>query len=594
MTRPRRLGALLVASALTAFAVPAADGAVVPAGVQAGATAVQAAAQTPAATKHASSAPCNVGIPIIGGAVSTITNAACSIGSTVAHGVGSIVSDIGNSILDGVASWLIGAATAITSFVAEQMRSTTTPALQSSWFEAQFAPIAALGGALALLVALVALGSAALRRSPDALAATVVSVVRAGFGTGVIIALTMIGLQIADGISTDILAGSTHTFWTTVSTAWGHQGFGGFGSSALAALIALVEVFGALFVWLELIVRGAVIYIAVLFFPVALAASIWPPLAGWTGRLGRLLLLFVMLKPVTLIVLSLAGNAAASGLSLTGGASASVGTILAAVVIFALAAFAPWALMYLLSADAESVWTAGAVRSGAGGAVAGTQGRSLRSGGGLANLRSGASGGESGGGGASGGDGGSGSPSTGGGRGGSGGDTPLAGGSNGSGAQVGAASGGSSAGSNGGAAAVAGVIGGGSVAAAAGMNASASRTGSPGVASDGARAGRATHTAETSSAGGAKRDRAGGGSSGTADPAQPHNGSAVVRGERNAGPTAASDGRDRSAPAPSGQRGPRAPARRSDAAAQTPHGGRSATTPERSARTPPRPGGGRA
>ena len=131
------------------------------------------------------------------------------------------------------------------------------------------------------------------------------------------------------------------------------------------------------------------IYIAVLFFPVALAASIWPPLAGWTGRLGRLLLLFVMLKPVTLIVLSLAGNAAASGLSFSGGASASVGTILAAVVIFALAAFAPWALMYLLSADAESAWTGGALRAGAGGAVAGTQGRSVRNGGGLANLRSG-------------------------------------------------------------------------------------------------------------------------------------------------------------------------------------------------------------
>ena len=417
-----------------------------PAGVQPGATAVQAAVQAPAATKHASSAPCNVGIPIIGGAVSTITNAACSVGSTVAHGVGSIVSGIGNSILDGVASWLIGAATAITSFVAEQMRSTTTPALESSWFEAQFAPIAALGGALALLVTLVALGSAALRRSPDALAATVVAVVRAGFGTGVIIALTMIGLQIADAISTDILAGSTHTFWNTVSTAWGQQGFGGFGSSALAALIALVEVFGALFVWLELIVRSAVIYIAVLFFPVAFAASIWPPLAGWTGRLGRLLLLFVMLKPVTLIVLSSAGNAAASGLSLSAGASGSVGTILAAVVIFALAAFAPWALMYLLSADAESAWTAGAVRAGAGGAVAGTQGRSLRSGGGLANLRS-APGEAEAAAAASGGDGGGGSPSAGGGPGGSGGDTPLGGGSNGSGARVGAASAGSRVGS---------------------------------------------------------------------------------------------------------------------------------------------------
>ena len=79
-------------------------------------------------------------------------------------------------------------------------------------------------------------------------------------------------------------------------------------------------------------------------------------------------------------------------------------------MIFALAAFAPWALMYLLSADAESAWTGGALRAGAGGAVGGTQGRSLRTGGGLANLRSGARGG-AGGGGGSGGSAGGGSPS---------------------------------------------------------------------------------------------------------------------------------------------------------------------------------------
>jgi type IV secretion system protein TrbL len=487
----RQLGLVLAALTIAAVGVPVAGAAVVPAGVQAG-RAFQAGVQAHAATARKGGAPCNVGIPIIGGAVSTITNAACSVGTTIASGVGSVVSGVGDSVLDAVASWLIGAATAITTFVAAQMRSTTTPALQSSWFEAQFAPIAALGAAFALLVTLIALGSAALRRSPDALAGTLIAVVRAGFGTGVIVALTMIGLKIADAISADILASSPHAFWSTVSTAWGQHGFGGFGSSALAALIALVEVFAALFVWIELIVRDAVIYIAVLFFPVALAASIWPPLAGWSGRLGRLLLLFVMLKPITLIVLSLAGNAAASGLTLSAGAGESVGTILAAVVIFALAAFAPWALMYLLSADAESAWAGGALRAGAGTAVAGTQGRSVRNGGGLANLSSGAatSGGAGGGGESAGGPGGGSSPADGGG-GGAGGGSPGAD----------SAGGGSSVGAAGGGAAAAGVIGGGSVAAAAGMRSAGTRAGS---------------TITTSGSGGSASPRNGGGDEGGA------------------------------------------------------------------------------
>ena len=96
-----------------------------------------------------------------------------------------------------------------------------------------------------------------------------------------------------------------------------------------------------------------------------------------------------MLKPVALIVLSLAGNAAAAGLSFGAGIPASVGTILAATVIFALAAFAPWALMYLLAADAESAYAAAGVRSAAGAAVSDRHGRSVRNAGGVRDLAEG-------------------------------------------------------------------------------------------------------------------------------------------------------------------------------------------------------------
>jgi hypothetical protein len=480
-----------VVLAVLAFAVGRAAAAPVPAGVQQG-TPTQAAVPAHDAAKKGS-APCNVSIPVVGGLVSTLTNAACGAGSDVASGVGDLVGDVGSSVLDAVATWLIGAATAITSFVAKQMTATTTPQLRSSWYEAQFAPMADLGAGLALMVALVALGCAALRRSPDALAATLTATLRAGFGTGLIVALTAIGLGIADKISADVVGSSPHAFWNTVAEAWGHTSFGGFGSSALAALIAIVEVIGALFVWLELIVRNAAIYIAVLFFPVALAASIWPPLAGWTSRLARLLLLFVILKPVTLIVLSLAGNAAAAGLSFSGGVSGSVGTILAAVVIFALAAFAPWTLMYLLAADAEGAWTAGALRAGAGQAVAGQGGRSVRTGGGLASLAGGAGGAGSGG-----------SPGTSGG-------TPGGGGAGrGDGPRPGSPAlpspNGSTGGQSSGSGSPDGAVGGGSVAAAAGMQTTARQ------ATTGSRSGRSDGEHSTPSGEG------GGGASGSREP----------------------------------------------------------------------------
>jgi hypothetical protein len=335
-------------------------------------------------------ASCKVHLPVVGPVVDQVAGGVCAAASGAGSAVAGLANEaanaVGNGILDLLANWMIGAATQVTTFVARAMKQTSTPQLESPWFQAQFAPMADLGAALGLLVALIALASAAIRRSPQALAATLAGIARAGIGTGLIVALTVIGLQVADEISAAVVSDSPHAFWSAVAHAWGTSGFGGFGSSALAMLIALIEVFAAIFVWLELIVRDAAIYVAVLLFPVGLAAAIWPALSAWPARLGRLLLLFVILKPLTLIVLSLAGSAAAAGLSFGSGVPGSVGTILAAVVIYGLAAFAPWALMYLLAADAESAHTASGLRTAAGAAVLEKSGRSVRTGGGLTAL----------------------------------------------------------------------------------------------------------------------------------------------------------------------------------------------------------------
>ena len=317
--------------------------------------------------------PCEVGVPVIGGLVSEITGRLCSAAGGAVGAVGDLAGEaaqaVGGGVLEELARWMIAAASQITTFVSKAMTDTTTPQLESSWFESQFEPMVDLGAALGLLVALISLGSAAIRRSPELLAATLSGIARAGIGTGLVVALTVLGLSLADQISTAVLTSSPQEFWKAVAHAWGTSGFGGFESSALAMLIALVEVLAAALVWIELVVRGAAIYLAVLFFPVALAAAIWPALGSWPGRLARLLALFVMLKPVALIVLSLAGSAAAAGLSFGGGVPSSVGTILSACVIFVLAAFAPWALMYLIAADAESAYVAHQLRASTAAAI---------------------------------------------------------------------------------------------------------------------------------------------------------------------------------------------------------------------------------
>jgi len=342
-----------------------------------GATTVGGAAVGGASTEGAGTAEGAAAGSVIGGAINkgigSVKNLACSAGSGGGAGGTLVKTAVGaaaaGATFDLAAHWLIAAAQKITGDVVATITTSTSPRLTAAWFQRSFAPMAALGAALALLVTLIALTSAAARRDPSALAGTLAGIVRAGIGTGLLIALTTLALQVCDGISADVVASSHQAFWSQVGSAWGSSGFGGFGSSALAMLMAIVQVIAGVLVWLELAVRNAAIYLAVLFFPVALAASIWPTLAGWTSRLVRLLFLFVILKPVVLVVLAFAGNAALAGLALHGGLASSAGTIIAAITIFALAAMAPWALMLIVAADAESAAVGAGVRAAAGHAV---------------------------------------------------------------------------------------------------------------------------------------------------------------------------------------------------------------------------------
>ena len=477
---------LLAAALLSAVLAPAANAGLVSAGIQHG-VAHQAAVASATSSSGGGGGLCSTFDVVVTLGVSC---AAKAIVGAAGSALGSLASSVGGSVLDAIAGWVIGAATTITGFIAKEMTATASPQLTSGWYSTQFAPMAALGAALALLVTLMALTSAALRRNSEELARTVAGIMRAGLGTAVVIALTMIGLGVANAISSEIVKTSPDSFWNTLAQAWGHSQFGGFGSSMLAALIALVEVIGALAVWVELIVRNAAIYIAVLFFPVALAAGIWRPLAGWPGRLGRLLLLFVMLKPVALIVLSLAGNAAAAGITGSAGVATSIGTILAAVVIFALAAFAPWGLMFLLAAEAESAWQGNALRGGLSDARGRAAGAASGVGGGIARLRRGESGGSTG----------SGASSRGS-RGGQGGGGQGGGGQRGGGGGGGGRGGGPARPSIGGqapgaanasspdGAVAAGAVGGGSVAAAAGMTRNAGQQAAANITTTSTRAG---------------------------------------------------------------------------------------------------------
>jgi hypothetical protein len=435
---------------------------------------------------------CRPGIP----GIDQIAEGACDVGKGAIDDVtgapGKIAEGAATGALNQLTEWMTDAATWTTKQIATGIQKTSTPELKASWYKERFGSMVSLGLGLAALVTMMALASAAIRRDPEALGATVYGMVRAGLGTGLVLVLTVLAVGVADEIS-NAIAGETlgqgaGQFWNDVGDAWGKDNFAGFGSAAIAFFFAFVQVIAGLLVWIEMLLRSAAIYIAVLFLPAALAASIWPPLREWESRLVKVLFVLIAMKPVIITVLSLAGHAAAA--AITGEARGDVGVMLAAIVIFALAACVPWALMTLVSMSADGAWSARAAHHGA---REGMSASASKVGGSLGNARSAGSrmhgargGGPDGSSGTSGG--GKGGPGSGG-PGKTGGPGSASGGG-GAAASTGAAGGGAAAGAGGAAAKAAGPVG--TVAAAAGITHAAGKA-------TGQRAGQ---TAEEASGGG--------------------------------------------------------------------------------------------
>ena len=104
---------------------------------------------------------------------------------------------------------------------------------------------------------------------------------------------------------------------------------------------ALFVSFGALLLWVELLVRAAAVYVATLFFPLAMASLVWPAVSQWCRRLVETVAALVLSKFVIVAVLSLAVGALGAG-------DGSFSSELAGGALLLLAAFAPFTLLRLV------------------------------------------------------------------------------------------------------------------------------------------------------------------------------------------------------------------------------------------------------
>ena len=271
----------------------------------------------------------------------------------VGQAASSVVGFGASSVLDAMGSWVSGGAVWLLQQIGAVLSATTSIDLGASWFTTHYETMAALAGVVVLPLLLLGIVQSIYRQSASMLVRSVVlNVPLALLLTAIAVKLVQIGLSVTDDMSAAVARGAgldSGNFMASVATDL-DDGSGSGTPAFVLFLGGIVVVIGAVLVWIELLVRSAAVYVAVLFLPLALASLAWPAIAHWCRRLVDTLAALVLGKFVIVSVLSLAAGALAGG-SAPGGDSQSGGgfaAVLGGAALLLLAAFAPWALFRLL------------------------------------------------------------------------------------------------------------------------------------------------------------------------------------------------------------------------------------------------------
>ena len=309
----------------------------------------------------------------LGTACKVTSSVASAVASSAVSSVTSQLAGFGvDSVLNAVGGWVTDGASWLLTQIGAVIANTTTVDLGASWFVANYQTMMALAGVVIVPMLLLGIMQAVYRQSGSMLIRSVlVNVPLALLLTAVAIKLVSLGLAVTDAMSGAVSHGTgleAGHFLSSVSLGLSGSGTAQPTVPTFVLFIAgLVVVFGALMVWVELLIRSAAIYVAVLFLPLVLASLAWPAIAHWCRRLVDTLVALILGKFVIVAVLSLAAGALAGGAGDDGecrrrkrwrcrrcrrcgggGGSGGFAAVLGGAALLLLAAFAPWALFRLL------------------------------------------------------------------------------------------------------------------------------------------------------------------------------------------------------------------------------------------------------
>jgi hypothetical protein len=287
---------------------------------------------------------CNAGTAVLG----AVRNPVGTAGDAAEAVVGAAFDKAAGLSVQALTDWVVGGAGWLMNELSGIIDRTTSPKLEAEWFASHYRTMVALAAVMVLPLLLLSILGAVVTQDLSRLLRTVFGFLPlAGIFAGAAVALVSVALTVTDGMTSWVSQGAgadASAFLSNAAGALGTiRGTASNGSLFAVFLGAVVMAVGAVVVWLELLVRQAAVYIAVLFLPVAIAGVVWPATAHWCKRLVHILVAVVLSKFVIAAILSLA----ASGLAASGD-QGGFGAVLSGGALLTLAALAPLALLRLV------------------------------------------------------------------------------------------------------------------------------------------------------------------------------------------------------------------------------------------------------
>ena len=185
-----------------------------------------------------------------------------------------------------------------------------------------------------------------IRREPAALTRATLGLAKSILGSFVVLTLVGTALEITD----QVCLGIVHATGTTMAEMGDRLGLlvAGLGAISLRnpgagaiinIFLATLAIGGAFLVWLSLLVRKALLLIAVVFAPLALAGSSWDHTRAWVGRWASFVVAMIVSKVVIVVIFLVATTQVSAPIDSD---LKSISDPIAGIVLMLVAGFAPY------------------------------------------------------------------------------------------------------------------------------------------------------------------------------------------------------------------------------------------------------------